>query len=534
MDRFFNNAGPTVPHTHYCIPPLERLDLEDMEALMAQSRYFVLHAPRQTGKTTCLLELMRHLNEQGRYACVYANIEAAQTARNEVSRGVRTVCEAIAASIRLYLNEPKLELWLQEEGLKFSAENRLHHLLSQWAEQSPLPTVLLLDEVDALVGDTLVAVLRQLRSGYAQRPHAFPQSILLCGVRDVRDYRIHRSDGEIITGGSAFNVKSESLRLGDFSAVEVRTLWQQHTEATGQVFEEKLFPELWEDTRGQPWLVNELGYELTWRMKLLRDRSRTITLEHYREAREHLIQSRAVHLDQLSARLEEERVRRVIEPLLQGEGALLPVSEQDFQYAEDLGLIRRDPDKTVYIANRLYREVIPRELTSATQSQLVTEQTTWYVSTDGRLDVPKLLQAFQQFFREHSESWTERFQYKEAGPQLLLQAFLQRILNGGGRLSREYGLGRRRTDLFIEWPLDPEASFTGPVQRVVLELKLLRRPRETVLAEGLPQTADYADRCGAEEAHLLLFDQRLGRTWEERIWQEEHTSSGRPIHVWGM
>jgi hypothetical protein len=166
MDRFFNNAGPTVPADHYCIDPLSRVELEEVEALIAQRRYFVLHAPRQTGKTTCLLELMRHLNEQGRYACVYSNIEVAQAARNDVSRGVRAAA--------------------------------------------------------------------------------------------------------------------------------------------------------------------------------------------------------------------------------------------------------------------------------------------WYVREDGSLDFPRLLQGFQQFFREHSESWIERLQYKEAGPQLLLQAFLQRIVNGGGRISREYGLGRRRTDLFIE------------------------------------------------------------------------------------
>lgn len=79
--------------------------------------------------------------------------------------------------------------------------------------------MLLLDEVDALVGDTLISLLRQLRAGYTQRPAAFPQTIILCGVRDLRDYRIHASsESEPVTGGSAFNIKAESLRLGDFNA----------------------------------------------------------------------------------------------------------------------------------------------------------------------------------------------------------------------------------------------------------------------------------------------------------------------------
>jgi hypothetical protein len=94
--------------------------------------------------------------------------------------------------------------------------------LTRWCAQSPLPLVLLLDEVDALVGDTLISLLRQLRAGYPQRPSQFPQTVILCGVRDLRDYRIHaRSEAAVITGGSAFNIKAKSLRLGDFSKAEV-------------------------------------------------------------------------------------------------------------------------------------------------------------------------------------------------------------------------------------------------------------------------------------------------------------------------
>ena len=75
----------------------------------------------------------------------------------------------------------------------------------------------------------------------------------------------------------------------------------------------------------------------------------------------------------------------------------------------------------------------------------------------------------------------EGFVYREAGPQLLMQAFLQGIVNGGERISREYGLGRKRTDLFLEWPLDEAQGYHGPVQRVVIELKLVRKAPEAAL-----------------------------------------------------
>jgi hypothetical protein len=350
-------------------------------------------------------------------------------------------------------------------------------------------------------------------------------------VRDVRDYRIHTANQEIITGGSAFNIKAESLRLGSFSRDEMQALWQQHQDASGQVIDPAIYPELWLDTQGQPWLVNALGYELIWKNRRLRDPRQPITLADYKMARESLIQSRATHLDQLTDKLREERVRRVVAPLLEGGEALDSVSLDDRQYVEDLGLIRTRPQ--LEISNRIYREVIPRDLTWATQTGIAQQQS-WFLTGERRLDMAKLLTAFQQFFRENADAWIQQFDYKKAGPQLLLQAFLQRIVNGGGRISREYGLGLRRTDLYLEWPLDEAQGYSGPVQRVVLELKLLRYSLEKTLADGLTQTADYADRCGADEAHLLIFDRRGELSWDERIWQRQESQGSQAISVWGM
>ena len=109
-------------------------------------------------------------------------------------------------------------------------------------------------------------MLRQLRSGYDQRPAAFPHSIILCGVRDVRDYRIHSTaEDRLVLGGSAFNIKSESLRLGNFSEHEIRALLAQHTAATGQAFTEDALALIRTRTGGQPWLVNALCYDACFR-----------------------------------------------------------------------------------------------------------------------------------------------------------------------------------------------------------------------------------------------------------------------------
>jgi hypothetical protein len=134
---------------------------------------------------------------------------------------------------------------LSKNGLKILGEYGEHAALkvalTRFCQSSAKPLVLVLDEIDALVGDTLISVLRQIRSGYPQRPGQFPSSIVLCGVRDVRDYRIHSGSGkEIITGGSAFNIKAKSLRMGDFVEDEVNLLLAQHTKETGQAFLQRI------------------------------------------------------------------------------------------------------------------------------------------------------------------------------------------------------------------------------------------------------------------------------------------------------
>jgi hypothetical protein len=535
MERFFNNAGPTVAEDHYCLDPLTRLALDTLMGLFRQRRYFILHAPRQTGKTTSLLALMKHLNQQGEYTALYANVEIAQSARENVDAGILAILQTIALQARYVLNDTWLEENFRRVFDNSNGHSALQTLLSEWCERLNKPLVLMLDEIDALVGDTLISVLRQLRGGYPARPERFPSSVILCGVRDVQDYRIHSSaEKAIITGGSAFNVKAKSLRLGDFSQSECMELLQQHTDETGQVFTPEARELLWDFSRGQPWLLNALAYNATFEIKACRDRSVPIEAPVVWEARERMVQERVTHLDQLVDKLKEERVRSVMIPLLEGGELPEEIPTDDLHYVHDLGLIRLRPQ--VEIANPIYREVIPRELTFTTQVTIA-HPSAWYLTPEGLIDMPKLLSAFQQFYREHSEAWFEGFAYREAGPQLLLQAFLQRIVNGGGRIEREYGLGRKRTDLMVLWPglggnpFDPHGK-----QRIVLEVKRIRARdgAEAVRREGLHQTAAYMDTCNATEGHLLLVDQRPDRSWDERVYQENAEYEGHSITVWGL
>ena len=374
------------------------------------------------------------------------------------------------------------------------------------------------------MGDSLISVLRQLRAGYVHRPERFPHSLVLCGVHDVRDYRIHASsENGVIAGGGVFNIKARTLRLADFTEDEVRALLGQHTAETGQRFAPDALDAIWDQTRGQPGLVNALAKEMCVEDGEPRVRDRPLVERDVFEAREALILRREAHLDQLADKLREPRVRRVIEPLLGGGDG--NHSDLDFEYVRDLGLV--GPESPLRVANPIYGEVLPRVLTSVLQHEMPL-QPAWYVAADGGLDMDRLLAAFQDFFRQNSEHWIQRAQYREAGPQLVLQAFLHRIVNATGRIEREYALGSRRVDLLIVWP--PE---TGRPARFVVECKLVRSGRARTIERGLEQTAAYMDTSGADGGHLVVFDMREGRSWEDRIFREERSWEGRAITVWG-
>ncbi len=520
--RFFNTEGPVRSDIHYCLPPLQRWNLDDVLTLIERQKYFLLHAPRQTGKTSCLLALMEYLNREGRYRAVYANLETAQAARENVALAMTGLVQTIANSARLWVKDSHAPSLAREVLAEQAATVALEQFLTRWSEQSPQPLVLLLDEVDALVGDTLISLLRQLRAGYNQRPTAFPHSVILCGVRDLRDYRIHaRSEPSPITGGSAFNIKAKSLRLGDFTEEEVATLLREHTADTGQVFTPDALARVWDLTQGQPWLVNALAYEACFERPEGRDRSQPVTLELIDQAKEQLILNRVTHLDQLADKLREDRVRRVIEPMLAGT-LMEAVTEEDRQYLVDLGLLRRDGAGGLVVANPIYREVLPRALASGPQDTLPQIAPTW-LNADGSLNPDRLLAAFLAFWRQHGQPLLRSAPYHEIAPHLVLMAFLHRVVNGGGTLEREYAIGSGRMDLCLRY---------GAVT-LGMELKVWRDGEPDPLAAGLAQLDGYLAGLGLDTGWLILFDRRTGQPpiAERTTRAEQRSPQGRRIQV---
>ncbi len=514
MEKFFNCSGACVPSKHYMVEVEPKFP--GLQGLVAQERYFIIHAPRQTGKTTIVNQFVEHLNRQEKYVALYVNVESGQALRNQVERVNNLVIAAIELSAKVYL--PKAYRPSEACFKIRSMEHGLSTFLTEWCLELPKPLVLFIDEIDALIGDSLISILRQLRDGYNKRPKAFPHSLCLIGLRDIRDYRIYSdSTKRYVVGGSAFNIKEESVRIQNFTPDQVHDLYQQHTDATGQAFAKGTVQYLFEQTNGQPWLVNALGRELCFAKKAV-PRDQTITQIHVDEAIERLILRRDVHLDQLADKLTEPRVAKIIEGILVGqEGDVLEEEINEHQqYLTDLGLIRLGP-QGLQIANPIYQEIIPRELT-AYQQNVLGQNPIWFVTDTGKLDIQKVIDRYIEFYKEHSEMITTRKTYSEAAHHLLFMAWLQRITNGGGRIRREYAAGLKRLDLCIEFA----------EERFAFELKLSSRQ---VLKEGRKQLSQYLHRLNLPSGWLLIFHRGEAKDWDQIGRREHLTEAGKHIEV---
>jgi hypothetical protein len=494
------------------LPPEERLVGAQLHRYIKDKLYWVLHAPRQTGKTTFLQSWMREINAGSEAIACYVSVERCQGVP-EPERAMPAICGAI----RDYAKWSKLPVPELDDVLPL---DMLSNMLGNWsALVAPKPLVVLFDEVDVLEGDALISFLRQLRGGFASRGVGlFPESIALVGMRDLKDYITKAKGGKAPNPGSPFNIKEDSASLSNFTRENIAKLFAQRTQETGQQITPEALDYVFAQSKGQPCIVNSLFKRATMRI-LDEEHTETVTIAHIREAREQMIQARETHLDALAYRLENPQIRLVMESLMSGEPNPSMADSEEFRLCLDLGLVSLEGG-TPQIANPIYREVIARQMTFGTQLAIPAPSWPWQ-KPDGTLDMDRLLAEFQKFWRRHSEVWEQKSNYTEAFPHLLLMAFLQRVTNGGGHIEREYAAGRGRLDLAVE--------FAGKCYIIEVKVVYSYDSPAVVREEGLAQICEYRDKIDvAAPSWLVIFDRRPKArelSWDERITWETDTAT---------
>jgi hypothetical protein len=483
--------------------------------LVERKQYFVLHAPRQVGKTTGMLALATELRAAG-YAALWASLEAGQ--------GMTEIADAEPVWIGSLLRRAQQQLGLALVPPSAAPGQQLSATLSLLAASvAPRSLVLLLDEADTASGDALVSLLRQLRDGFVSRaPGVFPTSVALIGMRDLLDYLTRSKDGVPVNPGSPFNIKAASITMRNFNAAEVAELLAQHSSDTGQVFLPESAERLYWWTAGQPFLVNAIAAICM--DELCPDRSIAVTAAHVDEAKERLVLARTTHLHALGERLKEARVAPIVEAVILGDERVDYASD-DFRYTTDLGLLVVGPDGAAP-ANRMYQEILVREIGYNQQANMKSPWWPWR-RPDGRLDFPALVEAFRQHWRENADVIAEHLpEYPEAVCHIAYMSFLHRVVNGGGTIDREFAAGRGAVDVVV--------SYAG--ERFVTEIKRVRARDSlaTIKQRGIEQLGRYLDTLGMSEGWLLVVDQRPGLSWEERLWTEEVDREGKRLHLVGV
>jgi hypothetical protein len=495
------------------VDPLERLP--PLNPLIAQQNYFVIHAPRQTGKTTAMTALATQLTAEAEYAAVLLSVEEGVPFGDDIGSAERAILRSWHENAADFL-PPDL---VPPQWDRVEPGQGIRSALRDWAKNSPRPLVIFIDEIDSLQGQTLLSILRQLRAGYPKRPDNFPQSVALIGLRDVRDYKIASGGSDRLNTSSPFNIKVESFTLSNFSLEEVTGLYQQHTHDTGQPFTPGAIQQAYALTGGQPWLVNALARQVV--EILAPDRTTPITPDHINAAKERLIERRDTHIDSLAARLQEPRVKAIIEPILAGqELGTVPLDDREFLI--DLGLLQRNPSGGLKIANPIYQEVLPRILTLDAQDSLPVIHPTW-LTPEGKLDTHRLLDSFLVFWRQHGQPLLKSVAYHEIAPHIVLMAFLHRVVNGGGTIEREYAIGSDRMDLHLHY---------GETQ-LAMELKVWRDGRPDPLVAGLKQLDRYLTGLSLDTGWLVIFDQRSGLPpiCDRTTTEPAETETGKSITV---
>jgi hypothetical protein len=501
------------------LPPRARLP--DLLPFVEQQLYFVVHAARQTGKTTAMRAFAEELRAAGTVAlCVSL---AAARGIDETASAEMLWLNAIhdgGAELDEPLRPPSAAPWTGH-----TAGTRLRSYLMRWsAAVAPRAVVLFLDDADGVGGPALLSLLAQLRAGFMDRgPGRFPVCLALIGELDLSHYRAHDRQGAPFSAVDAFNIRADTLSIRPFTPKEVRELLDQHHRETGQPFTPEAAERVYHWGQGQAALTDLLADRVT--QKITPVRTLSITAACIDRAVEDILQAEDGARLSVTDWLWRPAVAPVLQALLLGDQTL-DYSGADFDQVVGIGLGQHGAHKAE-IANPLYRELFIRALLGPTLAVLPEAWWPWKTAQGG-LDMPVLIAAFLTWWRENAEMLERRADrgYLEALPHITFMAFLQKVVNGGGRVTREFAGARGAIDLLVE--------YCG--ERHVIELKRVRPAHDAparVREAGVRQLCRYLDTVGERHGWLLIFDQREGRTWEERLWAEELEVDGRMLHLRG-
>ncbi|MDR1080743.1 MAG: AAA-like domain-containing protein [Deltaproteobacteria bacterium] len=562
--KSFNIESACRPNEHYMLPIFDRCP--KINEMIDGKKYFLIHSPRQSGKTTVLKNLTNQINKDGKYYAVWCPLSRLTKISDDAD-----AMNGVVSAIRTGLKTSSIPILKQKYSeyqyvSTLSEREKVDEFLYRLTTELDKETILFFDEMDTLTGSPLYLFLSILKDFFDSRtsdPIMYPRSIALVGTKDIREALDKIIPENELTGRpSPFNISPFSLTLPNFNIDEVEKLYAQHTQACDQIFERNAIERAWHWSEGQPWLVNALANEVI-ANQLNNDFSQNITGENIDKAAYTLISSKLSHIQSLKNRFAEKRISKVLFALFGGTKDLSEaVTSDDIQIVVDLGLVKMVQDNisgesAFHVSNPIYQSVIVKALTSPLQNAIPDEIVKPYINSTS-IDMKGLIASFQTYWQQNSGMFTSsdfinktinlsvRNAWKSLGiirdnimskefikafkknfinatneslAHLVFFSFIQKLVNGGvDSVTREYALGNSRADICI--------IYNKRIYPIELKIKGV-----STYKHSIEQLHGYMDKCGADEGWLLIIDKDLDKPWTDKIRNAVEPYKGKTIHV---
>jgi len=489
--RMFEDSGTVDPRMSYHVE-LENVTntkRQDIKTLVDLGRYFSIFAPRQSGKTTFFESFCHELEKDTVYVAIllsfqtYKNLDKQrfyQLIQKELCSQLMNRLNAVNCrkvdAIRAYLDSQNLT-----DHISFG---ELFEELNHIIEFKKI--VIFIDEFDGIPVTELenfLTTLRELYQKYKKRKDKALYSVGLVGIRNIT---------KLIVGGvSPFNI-ADQVKLPPFTLKNVRDLYSQYTEETSQPFTDEAVKKVFDETAGQPWLVNRIGTILT--VDIKPETTKPITEDDVEKAIKHLLKERNSHFDNL---LEKAKLYKETFVRITFNGVDYNPDDEDQSWLEQYGLINEKNDKAV-VANAIYKR---RFLKAFFQESGATADTSLnaYFTSDGFLNMEAILSDFEEYIMQIGVNAFYKSQkpYEKTG-QFLLSAWLYQFVEGGkGELRLEPPTGLGRMDILL--------IYNG--HKYIIETKINRSSLDKTVEKAIDQLCGkYLLTERANEGYVVVFD----------------------------
>jgi hypothetical protein len=490
--RTFEKSGSVNPEASYYVP-LENVvntDKQDIKTMVDLGRYFSIFAPRQSGKTTFLEEICIELHQDPVYIVIslcFQNLKDVD--KREFYREIQ---KEFYTQLKNRLREVNCE---KCDAVEHFLENHqlTNHLsfmqlfeeLNQLIEFKKI--IVFIDEFDGIPLDELenfLTTLRKLYQKYKRVKQKALYSIGLIGIRNIT---------KLIVGGvSPFNI-ADQVEMPPFSLKNIRDLYSQYTEETLQPFTEEAVKKVYEETAGQPWLVNRLGTILT--MNIKPETLEPIDEKDVEQAIRLLLREKNDHFDNLyeKAKMYKETFIEIVFDHVE-----YSPDDEDQGWLEQYGLIK-DKNGNAIVTNNIYKaryiKTFFKEV-KAYREILIQD----YTLVGNRLDMKRILKDFNQYIAQIGVNafYQKKKPYEKTGKFLLTAWLYQFVRSGDGELRYEVPSGLGRMDVLL--------SYKG--RKYIIETKVNRyEDINDIIEEGITQLCEkYLATEATAEGYLVVFD----------------------------